>query len=110
MVRTKYEILIRDNFQCQCCGKVFPADKLQLAHRIMQARRSKLTLKYIQNYIKYQYNKDITLKQAEYILHDEDNLVTTCSLACNSHFNIWNNPVKRNKLVIKIYEKNRGKL
>jgi len=105
MVKSKYEILSRDFFTCRKCGAFGDQSKLQIAHGIMQARNSGMTIKYIVEYIKDYYGDEITRKQASDILNDEQNVFTTCSLKCNDSYNIFYNPEKRDKRIRDIYEK-----
>jgi hypothetical protein len=96
----KLEIFTRDNFTCQKCGKMLPCDRLQVAHRIKQGKGS---IKYIQNYIydKYQINRTNKFVENR-IINNLLNVATTCSLSCNSSFNIFFNPVECNKLLDQI--------
>ena len=99
MVKTKLEILTRDNFLCQKCGQSGYGNTLQLAHRVKQGSG---TIKTIQNLIHKTYGADISKAKAKEIMHDELNLVTSCA-SCNDSFNIYFKTVQMEKLIIKIY-------
>lgn len=107
MVKTKYEILARDFFTCQKCGCYGGQNQLQLAHGIMQARSSGMTIEYIINYIRDNYKVELSKKQGKDILNDEQNVFTSCA-KCNDYFNIFYNPLKRDKRIRDIYEKEYG--
>jgi hypothetical protein len=105
MVLTKYEILARDGFQCQKCGKL--GLNLQAAHRIKQGNKSSKknsTVKHIHNYVLRKYKRELTKQEIYKIIHDERNLVTSCD-KCNDYFNIFFKPVERDQLIDLIYEK-----
>ena len=60
---------------------------------------------YIQNFLILNYNLVLTKKFIQdNIIDNEQNVVYTCSLICNSSFNIFNKPVKRDVLLKKIIE------
>jgi hypothetical protein len=82
--KQRYQYNIRytlDAWSCQKCGR--PAT--QMAHRIANTKTNR----------KIYGNK---------IDHNE-NLVSVCSLDCNSTYNIGNNPVKSAKLIAIINER-----
>lgn len=99
MVLTKEEILVRDGYMCKKCGKT---GYLELAHR---AKKGKGTMKYIYNFIRDNYNVYLKKKDILKIVHDSDNLITSCP-SCNSSFNLYFKPVMRDALIRKIYEDN----
>lgn len=94
------KVLVRDFFTCQRCGR---HNTLQIAHRIHKGKES---CRHIQDYILENYGEELTKTFInDEILNHPDNLVTTCSLPCNSSYNIFYNPVERDKLICSIYEK-----
>ena len=54
----RYEIIVRDRFVCQRCGKPVGVYG-QLAHRV---KSGKGTLKFIENFLQQNYNKVLTKK------------------------------------------------
>jgi 5-methylcytosine-specific restriction endonuclease McrA len=96
-------IFIRDQFLCQCCGKHIGAyDTPQAAHRIRQGKQAE---KHIMSYLWNKYQKDRSRAWVrKYIINNEKNLVSTCSLKCNSSFNIFTMSVKRDALIDLIIE------
>jgi len=98
----KYDsIFARDEYLCQCCKKhVQTYNSMQIAHRIRQGKQAEV---FISAYIWYKYKKDRSRKWCkDYILDNELNLVSTCSLSCNSHFNIYTMSVERDALIDRI--------
>jgi hypothetical protein len=95
----RYEIFARDMFTCQYCGKSPGGNKLQLAHRIRQGSGS---VKVVQDFWSANYKEDITKKKAESIIDHPLNIVTTCSLKCNSKFNVFFNRIEVAKILKKI--------
>lgn len=94
------QVLIRDFFSCQRCGKSPGVNGLQIAHRIKSGTG---TEKYIQFYLETVQHQEWFLKDIrEKIIDHPLNLVTTCSLSCNDSFNIFNNPEERDRLINKI--------
>ncbi|MCP3679875.1 MAG: hypothetical protein GY782_06210 [Gammaproteobacteria bacterium] len=93
-VERKIERIAKEGGICEGCGKMPGADKLQLAHRIMQASESGLTIKYVQKYVLETYNEEIKKQEAINILNHDLNMAVSC-VKCNDSFNIWNNPEKR---------------
>lgn len=79
-------------YRCEHCGRVFQESSLQLAHRICKSKAAK---KYIMNV--YEVDK----KQLDSIINHKYNLAVSCA-DCNDSFNIFNNPVKTDKLLDKI--------
>lgn len=99
MVLSKEKILCRDGYSCQKCGKT---GYLELAHR---AKQGKGTQRYIYNFIRDNYNVYLKKKDILSIMHDSENLVTSCP-GCNSSFNLYFKPVERDALIKRIYEIN----
>jgi len=97
----RYEIIVRDRFVCQRCGKPVGVYG-QLAHRV---KSGKGTLKFIENFLQQNYNKVLTKKDIKNkIIDNKKNLVLTCSLACNDSYNIFNRPMERDELLREIIE------
>jgi len=102
--KEKYHaIFARDQYICQCCGKhVSTFNTPQIAHKIKSGKGSE---NHIASYIWEKYNKDRSKKWVkDYIIDNEMNLVSTCSLKCNDSFNIFFNPVERDALIDRIIE------
>jgi len=98
----KYDaIFARDQYICQCCmGHVQQYNSMQIAHRVRQGKQAE---KHCMIYIWNNYKKDRSRKWVkDYILDNELNLVATCSLPCNSHFNIFTKEVERDALIDRI--------
>jgi len=81
---TRMKVIIRDMYSCQRCGKQPGLNGLQVAHRIHDGKETMAGLKN-----RYP-DKDKKWIQ-DNILDHPLNLVTTCSLKCNSSYNIWFN-------------------
>lgn len=92
-------ILRRDNYTCQCCGKVGDENELSMAHRIKQGKGA-------QNYIrKYLMKKEIYYSNrfiTDEIINNPLNITTACRGNCNDSFNIFFKPVQRDTLLEKI--------
>lgn len=86
----RYRIFARDFFTCQLCGAT-GQEKLTLAHRI---KSGKGTEEMIAKYFRMVHKKELSKKEIDWIIDDEDNLVTACRGSCNDHFNIFFDPVK----------------
>ncbi len=97
----KIELVAKAGYRCEKCGTAPGPDKLQLAHRIMQARVSGRVVKEVQKYVLETYNQEITREESENILNHDFNLAVSCA-DCNSSFNIYNNPMEANALIRKI--------
>jgi len=109
MKKTKHEILVRDFYTCQNpeCQKHGNMANLELAHLVRQGdQKSKKnqTVQYIKSFILDEYGVELKKKQIWDIIHDERNVITSCS-KCNSLFNIFNNPELRDAKIREIYEK-----
>jgi 5-methylcytosine-specific restriction endonuclease McrA len=78
-------IFARDNWTCRICGKPIRLGQAQLAHRIASTKN---------NIAKY--GNDV-------IFHSQ-NMWSVCSLDCNSHANIGNNPMACAYLVEEIHD------
>lgn len=105
--KEKYDsIFARDKYMCQCCGgHVQQYNTMQLAHRIRQGKQAE---KHIMIYIWNNYKKDRSRAWVQkYIINNEMNLVSTCSLACNSHFNIFTKSIERDELIDRIITETR---
>jgi hypothetical protein len=102
---TRLSVYTRDNFQCQFknCHSLRYFN-LQLAHRIGQGHGN-----YIYKFILKEYGKDLTNKEIDKIINDEDNLQTSCA-EHNSNFNIGFKRKEAEALIKKIYEKLYGEL
>ena len=96
---TRNYVLMRDCYTCQRCGKNVYISQLQIAHRI---KSGKGTLNHIKKNFSVDKMTDKDIK--ENIIDHPLNLVTTCSLRCNDSFNVFNNPVERDKLLNKIMD------
>lgn len=93
------QIIIRDFFTCQTCGK--PANYPQIAHKIKQGKGSE---EYIIKYIRENYGDDKTRTWIKKnVINSHKNVVTTCSLECNDAQNIFFNNEKRDSLIDEIY-------
>jgi hypothetical protein len=92
---------------CEWCGNFVAFDKFEMAHRIKQDKTPGGTgsIKYIHEFLKNVYHKEISKKQARALLHDPDNLRVACRRYCNDRFNIFNKPVKRDRLLIHLLQK-----
>lgn len=97
----RYKIFARDGFICQRCGcHIARYGFAQIAHRIRQGKQAE---NHVMQYIWQKYKKDRSRAWVQkYIINNEMNLVSTCSLACNSHFNIFTKSVERDALIDKI--------
>ena len=97
------KVIIRDFYTCQRCGKSPGINGLQIAHRIKSGSG---TMEYVKNYLFYcgdRWTKPLTDKEITNKIIDHPlNLVTTCSLAHNDSYNIFNNPIERDKLLEEI--------
>ena len=101
------EVYERDNYQCKhkgCFTKGW--DNLQLAHKIS---RSKKNIDHVIKFMFREYNELVTRKEAEAVLNNKLNLVTSCSLH-NQSFLIDNNPVEMGKLLMCIVDGENAKL
>ena len=103
ILETRMIVYTRDFFTCRhrncfVCG----SDNIQLAHRIAQTEANK---KYVQQYWLDNFDKVISLRKAERILHHPLNLATSCIMH-NSYFNVGHNPEKRKIILDKIHSKN----
>ena len=99
----RYNIFSRDQFLCGNCGKhIVIFGTPQLAHRIRQGKQAE---KHCMIYIWNKYNKDRSHNWCKDFIIDSDlNLLSTCSLECNSRCNIFNKPVLRDELIDRIIE------
>lgn len=95
----RFEIFQRDGFTCQCCGYFGNMSNLSVAHRIKQGKG---TLNFIKKFLAknniYYNNSFIT----DNMINHEKNVVVACRGACNDSFNIFFNPVERDKLLMEI--------
>ena len=73
IAETKERVFERDNWTCQVCGRPVTPENGQLAHIIPQT-------------------KTMVRKYGREIVHDDLNLMTTCSLACNDRVSAGNQP------------------
>jgi len=94
----KYQrIMARDNYTCMRCGKT--GIGLELAHRV---KRGKGTAETLVKYFRQAYQKELSKKECEDIIDDDDNLVVACSGSCNSSYNIFFRPIEAVELIEKI--------
>lgn len=100
---TYEKVLNRDMYLCQHCGRhANHSGTMQLAHRIRQGVQAE---KHIMIYIWHNYHKDRGRAWVDrHIINSDLNLVTTCSLSCNSSFNIFTKSVLRDDLIRKIID------
>lgn len=92
---TRMKVIIRDMYTCQRCGKQPSINGLQVAHRIHDGEQS---LDGLQDRFPDKSRKWIK----DNIIDHPLNLVTTCSLDCNSSFNIWFNDEAVDRLLTAI--------
>ena len=92
-------VFARDFYVCQKCGN---NENLGIAHRIKQGHG---TINYIKKFVMKKYNLTLKKYQILEIINDPLNLVVACNGACNDSFNIFNKPVQRDELIIKILYK-----
>jgi hypothetical protein len=90
------EIFKRDGYICQRCS----CRATELAHRIANTKSNR---KYIARYYLSLYGKFLKKVTVKKIINHRQNVKASCHL-CNSYFNIGNQPVKRNRLLRKIFE------
>ena len=102
----RYSIFVRDGFICQKCGgHIVQYGTPQLGHCIRQGKQAE---NHVMSYIWNKHRKDRGRKWVrDYILDNELNLKSTCSLACNSHFNIFTKSVERDELIDRIITETR---
>lgn len=100
----RQEIFSRDGYICQICGKPIRSYGFeQIAHCIKQGKGSE---DYVLSFIWNEYRKDRSRKWVkDNIINHPDNLKSVCSLKCNDRCNIFNNPVERDILLVKIIKK-----
>jgi len=91
-----YKCMYRRGLSDQCEIKGYY--KLQMAHR---ASLSKKNIKHVMKFWYDNYDEILTFREAEKILNNKLNLITSCP-AHNQSFLIDNNPVAMNKLLIQI--------
>jgi hypothetical protein len=89
------KVLIRDFYTCQRCEATPEPENLQVAHRMADTEEALNMLENMFPNYSRRWMKDN-------IIDHPDNLVTTCSLECNSSFNILKNPVACAVLIDKI--------
>lgn len=82
---TKEKVFERDGWHCQICGEPVDISTAQMAHLIPQTKGN------IQRY-------------GEDVIHDADNLLTTCSLQCNAAAQV-SNKYQQNIIALDIYER-----
>jgi 5-methylcytosine-specific restriction endonuclease McrA len=99
----RHNIFSRDQFLCTACGKHIVINGTpQLAHNIKSGKGSE---NHIIAYIWNTYRKDRSRKWVnKYILDNDMNLSSTCSLKCNDSKNIFFKPVERDALIDRIIE------
>jgi len=99
----RLKVFARDEYLCQVCGKHISANgSPQLAHRIKSGKGSQ---NHITAYIWNKYQKDRSAKWAtDFIIDSELNLMSTCSLDCNSRCNIFFKSIERDNLIDEIIE------
>jgi len=99
----RYNIFCRDEFICQKCGcHIVKNGSPQIAHKIRQGKQAET---HVMIYLWDKYKKDRSRKWCrDYIINNELNLASTCSLDCNSSFNIFGKPIERDKLIDLIIE------
>lgn len=102
MVKTKYELLVRDFFTCQRCGTFGNMDTLQRAHQVRQGKQSE---RFVKEFIKEKYNITLSIKDIRSIIDDEENIRISCP-DCNDSFNMFYNQELRDEKITNIYEKN----
>lgn len=102
---TRDKVFMRDKFLCVVCGKhIQTYNSCQVAHKVKSGKGSE---KHISAYIWNKYKKDRSHKWvSKYILDNEMNLSSVCSLSCNDAENIFFKPLKRDDLIDLIIEEN----
>jgi len=99
----RLKVFARDEYLCQVCGKHISVNgSPQLAHRIRQGKQAE---KHCMIYIWNKYNKDRSHNWCKDFIIDSDlNLLSTCSLECNSRCNIFFKSIERDNLIDEIIE------
>lgn len=101
LTQTYKLVYARDGYSCKKCGK--PA--MQIAHKIRQGSKTikNPVIKHIKTDLLQIYNSDKSVNWIfENIVYHKFNLIASCQ-NCNDSFNIWNKPVKAQKLLMEIY-------
>jgi hypothetical protein len=103
---TRDKVFCRDNFKCVICGKhIQTYNSCQVAHSIKSGKGSE---NHIMAYIWSKYKKDRSRAWInKYILDNEMNLSSVCSLSCNDACNIFFKPVERDELIDRIITETR---
>jgi len=84
---TKERVFERDGWSCVVCGNPVTADTGQLAHIIPQT-------------------KAMIHRYGRKVIHDDRNLMTTCSLTCNKRVDAGGQDVVMDELAQEIKEQN----
>lgn len=95
------KVFARDMFTCRRCGNR-KQSVLSMAHRIKSGKGS---VNYIKKYMMNNFRFSITKQEVQTILYHADNLIVACRGNCNDSYNIFNQPVNRDRLMIAIFRK-----
>lgn len=98
----RLNIFVRDRFICPCGNQIDKHGTPQLAHRIKSGKGSE---NYLMKFIWGEYQKDRGRRWVnEFIIDNELNLISCCSLKCNDNENIFFKPVARDELAKRIID------
>jgi hypothetical protein len=97
------KVFARDLYRCVICGEhIQRYNSCQIAHHVKSGKGSEL---HIMAYLWSKYKKDRSRAWVnKYILDNEMNLSSVCSLKCNDACNIFFKPIERDALIDKIIE------